>query len=136
MVRPMSGRIKIEILFEESKNRHNNKKKTVSEQKRKRAKSLLSSYRYRDKKKFGVSNDLDEDWFIDNILTSRCKYCGDYHWNNLGCDRIDNSKPHTKDNVICCCTECNRMRSDKFTVEEFKKIGKVLKDIYKSRKNK
>ena len=130
----MSGLIKIEILFEESKKRHQRKKETVDSKKRKRAKMLLASYRYRDEKKFGVTNDLDEDWFIDNILSSRCKYCGDYRWNDLGCDRIDNSKPHTKDNVICCCTECNRMRSDKYTFEEFKKIGKVLKEIHKNRK--
>lgn len=37
-------------------------------------------------------------------------------------DRINNNLPHTTSNLIVCCWSCNELRSDKYTVEEFKKI--------------
>lgn len=42
-----------------------------------------------------------------------------YHWSEMGIDRIDNSKPHTIDNVVPCTTEHNRQRHTK-TFEEFR----------------
>lgn len=41
-----------------------------------------------------------------------------YHWTEMGLDRIDNSKPHTIDNVIPCSTKNNRQRGRK-SFEEF-----------------
>lgn len=41
-----------------------------------------------------------------------------YHWSEMGLDRIDNSKPHTIDNVVPCTTEHNVQRNTK-TFEEF-----------------
>lgn len=120
-------------LFSESRERHK-RKRSILEQKIKRAKLLITSYRYRDKKKFNKPIDLDVDWFIDNIFNSKCIYCGENDWKELGADRIDNDKPHTKDNIVCCCSTCNRMRGDTFSVKEFKQIGKVIKEIYKKRK--
>lgn len=42
-----------------------------------------------------------------------------YHWSEMGLDRIDNSKPHTIDNVVPATTEHNRQRQ-KMSFEEFK----------------
>ena len=126
-------------MYMESKQRHSNKKHSnnkmaaIKEQKVNRSKMLITSYRSRDKKRFNEEIDLDVDWFIKNIFNSRCIYCGETNWKKLGCDRIDNSLPHNKDNVVPCCNTCNRMRSDDFSVSEFKKIGKILKEIYKQR---
>lgn len=39
-------------------------------------------------------------------------------WHKLGCDRKDNSLPHTPDNCIPCCSTCNtkkgRMNYDEY----------------------
>lgn len=51
----------------------------------------------------------------------------------IGCDRIDNSKGHTKDNVVPCCVECDKARSDYFSFEEMKKLGGTIREI-KSRR--
>lgn len=134
----MNARIKreerLKKIFSESRERHNKKKLSIAEQKVKRSKMLIASYRYRDKKRFNKEIDLDVDWFIDNIFNSKCIYCGETNWRELGCDRIDNNKPHTKDNVVCCCSTCNRMRGDDFTIDEFLRIGKLIKEIYNQRK--
>lgn len=85
-----------------------------------RAKYLLYQYKKGDYKTNRVECTLTEQWIIDNIFNSKCYYCGETDWKKLGCDRIDNSKPHTPDNIICSCTECNRKRSTK-TIEKFTK---------------
>jgi hypothetical protein len=36
-----------------------------------------------------------------------------------GLDRIDSSKPHTEDNIVPCCVNCNIAKSD-MTLEEFR----------------
>lgn len=96
-----------------------------------RATKLLCAYKTIDKRK-GLICDLDRDWLYENILCKPCIYCGSVV--NIGCDRIDNSKGHTKDNVVPCCDICNRTRFDNFTHEEFKEIGKVIKEITLKRK--
>lgn len=88
-----------------------------------RANNLLSSYRYSDRKRNRGECTLTAEWIINNIFTSNCHYCGKTNWKELGCDRIDNSKPHTPDNVVCCCDECNTKRGRK-SYNEFIKIIK------------
>ena len=41
-----------------------------------------------------------------------CCYCGETDWHKLGADRIDNSKPHSKENCVCACEKCNVERRD------------------------
>lgn len=65
-----------------------------------RASKLLSAYKLKDWKSNREFN-LDRNWFVDNILKSQCIYCGSKE--KLGCDRIDNFKGHTYDNVVPCC---------------------------------
>lgn len=89
-----------------------------------RANNLLSSYRYSDRKRNRGECTLTADWIINNIFTSKCHYCGKTDWHELGCDRIDNSKPHTEDNVVCCCEECNTKRNKK----EYNEFIKIIKE--------
>ena len=73
-----------------------------------RATHLLCGYRKQDKKNgFGNVIDFDGKWIVDNILSKPCVHCGESDWTKIGCNRIDNSKPHTKDNVEPCCRHCN-----------------------------
>lgn len=91
-----------------------------------RAQYQVRSYRRDDVNNgFGDVIDFDAQWVIDNIYSKQCIYCGETDWKKLGCDRIDNTKPHTKDNVVCSCWECNNERQ-KQTFEEF----------YRNKKNK
>lgn len=103
----------------------------------KRANKLAYHYHWHDINtyNFNCDNDLDEEWITDNILSKECIYCGETDWRKLGCDRIDNDKPHTKDNVVCACARCNKLRSNKFTVDEMKEIGAVIRRIENRKKD-
>lgn len=72
-----------------------------------RAHYLLSSYKRKDKEYNRGEGDLTAQWIVDNIFTKPCAHCGETDWHKLGCNRLDNSKPHTKDNVETCCRKCN-----------------------------
>lgn len=101
------------------------------DEKLKRADKLAYHYQWHDTNTHNFNSEVDFDgqWIIDNIFDKGCIYCGETDWRKLGCDRIDNKKGHTKDNVVPCCTRCNKLRSNKFTVDEMKEIGAVIKRI-------
>lgn len=82
-----------------------------------RAQKLLNSYNTEDRKYGRGKGDLTAQWIIDNIFTKPCAHCGKEGWNVVGCNRLDNSKPHTMDNVEPCCEKCN----NKLYHEETKK---------------
>ena len=69
---------------------------------------------------YDTSNNITSHWILEKILSSSCYYCGETDWRQLGCDRIDNSLPHTEDNCIPCCKHCNSKRANRCSVEEFK----------------
>lgn len=92
---------------------------------------MISSYKVKDCKNGTNICDIDIDWMIENILAKECVYCGDNH--RIGCDRIDNNKGHTKDNVVPCCIECNTARNNYFSFEEMKLLGQTIRQIKQSR---
>lgn len=69
----------------------------------------IQSYKRMDEDRgFGKDAlDFDSEWMIENILLKPCVHCGESDWHKIGCNRIDNTKPHTKDNVEPCCRKCN-----------------------------
>lgn len=69
----------------------------------------IQSYKKMDEDRgFGKDAlDFDSEWMIENILLKPCVHCGETDWHKIGCNRIDNTKPHTKDNVEPCCRSCN-----------------------------
>lgn len=73
-----------------------------------RAHYLLATYNRQDRKANREEGDLTVEWIIDNILSKPCAHCGEKDFTKLGCNRLDNSKPHTKDNVEPCCWECGK----------------------------
>lgn len=89
--------------------------------------AYASNYSIFDKSRgFDITNNIDASWIVDNIFSGqKCVYCGDQDWAHLGCDRIDNNKPHTPDNIVCSCGLCNIERNDRYTVEEFKEYRKL-----------
>ena len=72
-----------------------------------RARYLVDNYNRQDKLYNRGEGDLEPQWVLDNILLKPCTYCGKNGWKIIGCNRLDNSKPHTKDNVEPCCMKCN-----------------------------
>lgn len=73
-----------------------------------RASNLLSAYNQSDKEHNRGQGDLTAKWIAENIFSKPCKHCGKTGWEKIGCNRIDNDKPHSKDNVEPCCEECNK----------------------------
>lgn len=103
----------------------NTKQKKYRHTKYGRALSLSYAYKGYDKDRFSDENTVSPQWIVDNIFSSECVYCGDDNWKHLGCDRIDNTKPHTSDNVVCSCGICNVERQIlKMTPEQFKTYRK------------
>jgi len=82
----------------------------------------------------------------------RCHYCrieeGDFieiwgkfygrekRGKKLELERKDNAKGYSEENCVLSCSICNNAKSDKFTYEEFKKVGDVIKEIWQQRKKK
>jgi len=81
------------------------------------------------------------DWY--NKQDKKCFYCGVLekkmpevvrrsYWKNrklskrLTIDRMDNKKGYAVDNIVLACPRCNGVKSDFFTVNEMKKIGKEI----------
>lgn len=94
-----------------------------------RSKSMCSTYKSLDNKKgFDVSENIDSTLML-KLWKDGCIYCGEKDWHILGCDRIDNSKGHSKDNVVCSCKYCNWIRSANFSFEEMLMIGETIKKI-------
>lgn len=72
-----------------------------------RASHLLMAYNQSDKKHNRGKGNLTAEWIVENIFSKPCTHCGISGWEVIGCNRIDNDKPHTKDNVEPCCGKCN-----------------------------
>ena len=72
-----------------------------------RARSLLHAYNFADKERNRGKGDLTAEWIVDNIFTKPCAHCGISGWEVIGCNRLDNALPHTKNNVEPCCFICN-----------------------------
>lgn len=119
-----------EILFGRKRNRGSKTPKNNPTD-RAKASKMISSYKHKDRKNQTTICDIDIDWMINNIMTKSCIYCGDT--NRVGCDRIDNSKGHTKDNVVPCCFDCNCARNNNFSHDEMMEIGKTIAKIKQKR---
>jgi len=87
-----------------------------------RAVRLANHYKREDRKHNRGESTLTPEWIIDNIFSSKCVYCGESDWHKLGCDRKDNSLPHTEDNVVPCCFECNRKKGTMSYDEYIKRV--------------
>lgn len=91
----------------------------------------LNHYKDHDSKR-NLKCDLTAKYMDEHILNQPCTYCGDIY--NIGCDRIDNTKGHTMDNVVPCCSICNKLRIDEFSVEEMKNhFGPVVRLVKQQR---
>ena len=94
--------------YKNNKELINNKKKDkYQENKLYRANILLKEYNRADVLKGRGIGDITPEWIVDNIFSKPCAHCGKEGWEVIGCNRLDNSLPHTMDNVEPCCRKCN-----------------------------
>lgn len=91
-----------------------------------RAVFLVNGYKKADENANRGKGDLTPEWIVENIFTKPCKHCGKTGWDVVGCNRLDNSKPHTMDNVEPCCEECNLKLNGIYMKE---KLGKTIDQI-------
>lgn len=57
-------------------------------------------------------------------------YGGKTRGRKLEIDRKDNQKDYSEENCVLACAICNNAKSDKFTDEEFRKLGGVIRVIW------
>lgn len=70
---------------------------------------------------------------VNRLKEGECFYCGSHE--DLGLDKIDNNGGHNFKNTVVSCELCNMTRGARFTVDEMKKIGEVIRVIRESRKS-
>ena len=91
---------------------------------------IYASSRSADKQKgFPEPNITQEQ--IKEIIQQPCYWCGQTDWTKNGIDRIDNSKGHDFDNVVCSCWECNHKRGIEYLfkpVLQFTLEGEFVKE--------
>ena len=119
-----------------------------------RCSQLKEPYKYiynelKSHKKRGVDVKLTFEEFLDVINEKKCHYCGEdliyeqysRFWGEANSrahklDRKNNDLGYIKENVVTCCWECNRLKSDRFTYEEFIQLSPILKKIQSERNSK
>lgn len=117
-------------------------------QKKKPYEHILNELKYRSKKRsIKHSVELSYDEFIKIIENSKCHYCNkelvfnpytrdensNYVSRAYQLDRKDNNLGYTVENVVPCCWNCNRIKSDIYSYEDFIKLSPTLKEIHKNR---
>jgi len=119
------------------------RRENVSKLTRKRPyESLYSSFLYVCKVP-GKGTDITYEDFLEFTRINKCHYCDvpiiwakhNIHLRSPGhrqayyLDRKDNLKGYTKDNVVVCCTRCNRGKSNLFSYDEWVEIGKCIRTM-------
>ena len=72
------------------------------------AKRMVAHYRQMDRDRgFDDKDTISVEWFLQNIAYQPCAHCGKQGIGLIGCNRLDNTKPHSIDTVEPCCFKCN-----------------------------
>jgi len=91
-----------------------------------------------------IDISLDYNEFIEIIKDSKCHYCNkklifnphtrdessNYVSRAYQLDRKDNNLGYTIENVVTCCWNCNRIKSDIYSYDDFMKLSPILKEIH------
>jgi len=92
----------------------------------------------------GIDVSISFEDFLVFVNTKECHYCGtNIDWEEYRdpkttsyryfLDRKSSDLSYSASNLVVCCTLCNLTKSDKFTYEEFLRIGKIIGEIKNAR---
>lgn len=83
--------------------------------------------------------ELSYEEFLGFVSIDECHYCGSLiSWVkstqsreslSYNLDRKDNSHGYSVSNCVVCCTRCNLSKGNRFTYDEWKKIGAFIKSM-------
>ena len=100
----------------------------------------------RNSRDYNRDSSLTYEQFLEFTKINRCCYCNtEIKWiphaekgekTGYFLDRKDNKLGYTKDNCAVCCSDCNFIKSYRFTYEEMLKIGTIVASIHRERQNK
>ena len=76
-----------------------------------RAVYLLCGYNKMDRERDLPQGNLTIEQ-VEELIQQPCVHCGVSGWQVIGLNRLDNSKPHSIDNVEPCCFPCNARLGD------------------------
>lgn len=65
--------------------------------------------------------------FCKLLSEAECVYCGSK--DDVGMDRLDNKLGHCEGNTVWACSLCNMTRGNRFTVDEMKQLGKIIRSF-------
>lgn len=83
--------------------------------------TLINAYKRNDKMhNRNCPNEpyITKEYLLNVLFPKGCCYCGEKDYLKLGCDMIDNNKPHIISNCVCSCGRCNEVRQRR-DFEEF-----------------
>ena len=106
------------------------KRKAYQSTKEGKLKKMIQAYKQQDKESNRGETTLTYEELL-SLIEQGCHWCGEKDWHKLGADRIDNTKPHTIDNVVCSCLHCNSGRERQKAVVQYTLDGQFIAE-YKS----
>lgn len=107
----------------------------ICSKRRKRFWGVYNSLLRGSAKRRGVDCDLTYEEFLFLTQIRDCCYCGcEVTWepftghgvSRYNLDRRDASRGYSLDNVVVCCAECNRMKSNTCNADEFRAMRLFL----------
>lgn len=103
---------------------HRTHRKATKDAFTRRARKLYQQYRSVARKRkhhWGLENEM---WFRKEIVKP-CFYCGTTANPTNGLDRVNNDLGYLEDNVVPCCTFCNKMKLTHSVEEWLTQIKKI-----------
>lgn len=104
--------------------------------------ALYNKFIY-DRKRFNQMCNISFEDFIEFTKIKNCHYCNKIvNWSThalykngakYNLDRKDNNMGYIKDNCTVCCWECNEIKGNRFSYNEFIILSETIKEIYKKR---
>jgi hypothetical protein len=93
--------------------------------------SIINRYKIlvRAAKKRNIELNLTFEEYVQIFDKGICTYCANPVGPATAMDRLDNTKGYTKDNLVGCCSDCNKLRQDRLTPAELVEVIKLLKKL-------
>ena len=88
--------------------------------------SRYGTYRRSVEKTNRIFNLTFEEFML--FWQKPCSYCGD-NIKTIGLDRVDNTKGYELENIVPCCTMCNRMKNSHTKERFLNQVTKIAEHL-------